>query len=99
MTYTTDPDNDNFQLNRLINAFKRNQVDGTQEYQDRNAYDKMVNWRLPVNNTGISLMGAAIPAVRQLAQPYIDGVKATIQPLSNTPNMQTTTRDGTHLQV
>ena len=48
MTYTTDPDNDNFQLNRLINAFKRNQVDGTQEYQDRNAYDKMVNWRLPV---------------------------------------------------
>ena len=48
MTYTTDPDNDNFQLNRLINAFKQNQVDGTQEYQDRNAYDKMVNWRLPV---------------------------------------------------
>ena len=48
MTYTTDPNNDNFQLNRLINAFKRNQVDGTQEYQDRNAYDKMVNWRLPV---------------------------------------------------
>lgn len=99
MTYTTDPDNDNFQLNRLINAFKRNQVDGTQEYQDRNAYDKMVNWRLPVNNTGISLMGAAIPAVRQLAQPYVDGVKATIQPLSNTPNMQTTMRDGKPLQV
>ena len=48
MTYSTDPNNDNFQLNRLINAFKRNQVDGTQEYQDRNAYDKMVNWRLPV---------------------------------------------------
>ena len=99
MTYTTDPNNDNFQLNRLINAFKRNQVDGTQEYQDRNAYDKMVNWRLPVNNTGISLMGAAIPAVRQLAQPYIDGVKATIQPLSNTSNMQTTMKDGKPLQV
>lgn len=99
MTYTTDPNNDNFQLNRLINAFKRNQVDGTQEYQDRNAYDKMVNWRLPVNNTGISLMGAAIPAVRQLAQPYVDGVKAVIQPLSNTPNMQTTMRDGKPLQV
>ena len=48
MTYSTYPNNDNFQLNRLINAFKRNQVDGTQEYQDRNAYDKMVNWRLPV---------------------------------------------------
>lgn len=99
MTYTTDPDNDNFQLNRLINAFKQNQVDGTQGYQDRNAYDKMVNWRLPVNNTGISLMGAAIPAVRQLAQPYVDGVKAAIQPLSNTPNMQTTMRDGKPLQV
>jgi hypothetical protein len=99
MTYTTDPDNDNFQLNRLINAFKQNQVDGTQGYQDRNAYDKMVNWRLPVNNTGISLMGAAIPAVRQLAQPYIDGISAAIQPLSNTPNMQTTMRDGKPLQV
>jgi len=53
MTYSTDPNNDNFQLNRLINAFKHNQVDGTPGYQDRNAYDKMVNWRLPVNNTGI----------------------------------------------
>lgn len=99
MTYSTDPDNENFQLNRLINAFKRNQVDGTQEYQDRNAYNKMVNWRLPVNNTGITLMSAAIPAVRQLAQPYIDGVRATIQPLSNTPNMQITMRDGKPLQV
>ena len=48
MTYSTDPNNDNFQLNRLINAFKHNQVDGTPGYQDRNAYDKMVNWRLPV---------------------------------------------------
>lgn len=99
MTYSTDPDNDNFQLNRLINAFKQNKVDGTQGYQDRNAYDKMVNWRLPVNNTGISLMSAAIPAVRQLAQPYIDGIRDTIQPLSNTPNMQTTMRDGKPLQV
>ena len=99
MTYSTDPDNENFQLNRLINAFKRNQVDGTQEYQDRNAYNKMVNWRLPVNNTGITLMSATLPAVRQLAQPYLDGVRATIQPLSNTPNMQTTMKDGKPLQV
>lgn len=53
MTYSINPDNENFQLNRLINAFKQNQVDGTQRYQDRNAYDKMVNWRLPINNTGI----------------------------------------------
>ena len=30
MTYSINPDNENFQLNRLINAFKQNQVDGTQ---------------------------------------------------------------------
>lgn len=97
MTYSTDPDNENFQLNRLINAFKQNQVDGTQGYQDRNAYDKMVNWRLPINNTGLTLASAAAPIIRQIAQPYIDGVSAAIEPLSSTPG--TTMKNGRPLQV
>lgn len=97
MTYSTDPDNENFQLNRLINAFKQNQVDGTQGYQDRNAYDKMVNWRLPVNNAGLTLASAAAPVIRQIAQPYIDGASAAIEPLSSTPN--TTMKNGRPLQV